>query len=138
MGNTGSIERISFEDVQYCIRHGWTIINTLPDDKQGVLIKGTIPASREVEFITNLISKKEHTRTNVVIYGENSSCEKLEKKAMDLVKHGFARVYIYVGGLFEWMLLRDVYGEEDFPITRDELDILKFKPKNRILTYMLE
>lgn len=138
MGNMGSIERISFEDVQYCIRHQILIINTLPDDKQGVLIRGTIPAAREVETINQLISKKEQTRTNILIYGENSSCEKLEKKANDLVKLGFARVYIYIGGLFEWMLLRDIYGEEEFPITRDELDILKFKPKNRILTYMLE
>jgi hypothetical protein len=138
MGNMGSIERISFEDVQYCIRHGYIIINTLPDDKQNVLIKGTIPASKEVEIINNIISKKEQTRTNIVVYGENACCEKLEKKANDLVKIGFQRVYIYIGGMFEWLILRDIYGEDDFPITRDELDILKFKPKNRILTYMLE
>jgi rhodanese-related sulfurtransferase len=138
MGNVGSIERISFEDVQYCIRHQILIINTLPDDKQDVLIRGTIPAVREVETINQFISKKEQTRTNIMVYGENSNCEKLEKKANDLVKLGFARVYIYIGGMFEWMLLRDIYGEEDFPITRDELDILKFKPTNKILAYLLE
>jgi hypothetical protein len=36
---------------------------------------------------------------------------------------------MYLGGMFEWMLLQDIYGKEDFPTTEEELDILKFKPK---------
>ena len=30
--------------------------------------------------------------------------------------------------MFEWMLLQDIYGTDDFPTTINELDILKFKP----------
>ena len=37
-------------------------------------------------------------------------------------------VYVYPGGLFEWLLLQDIYGEDNFPTTLKELDILKYKP----------
>jgi len=37
-------------------------------------------------------------------------------------------VAMYCGGLFEWMLLQDVYGSVEFPTTGREVDILKFRP----------
>ena len=42
---------------------------------------------------------------------------------------GFHNVFIYPGGIFEWLLLQDVYGDEDdaFPTTVKELDILRYK-----------
>ena len=43
-------------------------------------------------------------------------------------KLGLKNIYIYSGGLFEWLLLQDIYGEDEFPTTSKELDILKFKP----------
>ena len=49
------------------------------------------------------------------------------KKYEQLSKLGFSNLYIYVGGLFEWLCLQDIYGKEDFPTTCDELDILKYK-----------
>jgi hypothetical protein len=30
--------------------------------------------------------------------------------------------------MFEWMILQDVYGMDEFPTTSKVLDILKFKP----------
>ena len=50
------------------------------------------------------------------------------KKAEQLVELGFTNIFIYVGGLFEWLLLKDIYGEENFPTIGDELELLKFKP----------
>jgi len=41
---------------------------------------------------------------------------------------GFTNVYVYPGGIFEWLLLQDIYGENEFPTTKIEIDILKFKP----------
>jgi hypothetical protein len=35
---------------------------------------------------------------------------------------------MYTGGLFEWMLLQDIYGDAEFPTTSRELDVLKFRP----------
>jgi hypothetical protein len=49
---------------------------------------------------------------------------------------GFYNVYVYTGGLFEWLLLQDIYGEKDFPTTNIELDILKYKP-NKVLNIPL-
>ena len=41
---------------------------------------------------------------------------------------GLTEVYVYPGGLFEWLLLQDIYGDDSFPTTKKELDILKYKP----------
>ena len=40
---------------------------------------------------------------------------------------GFSQIYVYPGGIFEWLLLQDIYGEDSFPTTKKELDILKYK-----------
>ena len=42
---------------------------------------------------------------------------------------GFINVYMYSGGLFEWLLLQDIYGDEEFPTTKKDIDILKYKPR---------
>jgi hypothetical protein len=46
-------------------------------------------------------------------------------------------VFVYTGGLFEWLLLQDIYGKDEFPTTSDELDILKYRSEsffnNRLL-----
>ena len=34
--------------------------------------------------------------------------------------------------MFEWLLLQDIYGAEDFNTTQDELDILKYKPQTAL------
>ena len=52
------------------------------------------------------------------------------KKYHQLTNLGFYEVYVYVGGLFEWLLLQDIFGEENFPTTTKELDILKYKAKS--------
>ena len=45
---------------------------------------------------------------------------------------GFQNVYLYMGGMFEWLLLQDIYGIDEFPTTNKFLDILYYKP-NAIL-----
>ena len=45
-----------------------------------------------------------------------------------MIDLGFINVYIYLGGLFEWLLLQDIYGRDLFKTTKNELDILKYKP----------
>ena len=68
-------------------------------------------------------------KTKIIIYGLNSNDEKVYSKYEQLVKLGAKHVYIYNGGMFEWLLLQDVYGRELFPTTLRELDILKYKPR---------
>ena len=128
MGNAQSIPRINFEDIQYSIKNRETtvIINTLSNTIQDCLIKNTIPSYQEEELINNLI-KTGRKDVKIIIYGKNSNDDTVYKKYQQLVQLGFYQVYIYTGGLFEWMLLQDIYGSEDFPTTKKELDILKYK-----------
>ena len=125
--------KISFEDLQKAIQFNYTLINTLPSNKQDCLIKNTIVSNEEETVINNLLSNYNTSQTNIIIYGENSSDISVETKYNQLHKCGFYNVYIYPGGLFEWLLLQDIYGNDNFPTTKKELDILKYKPKRQIV-----
>ena len=63
---------------------------------------------------------------------DNCNDEKIYSKYNQLQSLGFYNVYIYTGGLFEWLMLQDIYSEKEFPTTKKELDILKYKP-NKVL-----
>jgi hypothetical protein len=130
MGNKGSVNvKINFEDVQYVLRNRnqYLLINTLSSEEQDCLIINTINISDE-ERIINEFLKNSCKDINIVIYGKNSCDEKMHSKYNQLTALGFCKVYIYVGGLFEWLMLQDIYGEKMFPTTKKELDILKYKP----------
>lgn len=127
MGNTTSIKKINCEDMQKACKNAdnYVIINTLEPNMQKCLIYNTMPIENE-EAVINSIVKKIRNK-NIIIYGRNSNDEKMYKKYEQLVALGFTNVYVYVGGMFEWLLLQDIYGSELFPTTSEELDILKYK-----------
>jgi rhodanese-related sulfurtransferase len=127
MGNTTSIKKINCEDMQKACKNAdnYVIINTLEPHMQKCLIYNTMPIENE-EAVINSIVKKIRNK-NIIIYGRNSNDEKMYKKYEQLVALGFTNVYVYVGGMFEWLLLQDIYGSELFPTTSEELDILKYK-----------
>jgi len=133
--------KISFEDVQFIIKSSYNtdfiIINTLPITEQDCLIKNTISYNSEESLINDLITKYEFKKYKFIIYGKHSNDDSVEKKAKQLMNLGFLNVYVYVGGLFEWMLLQDIYGFDEFPTSKKVLDILKFKPPRTFETKML-
>jgi hypothetical protein len=139
MGNSQSVTKINFEDVQFAINtKQYILINTLGDGDQDCLIHGTINASQEVELFTNLI-KKDNKNIRIIVYGRNCADDKLSTKVKQLADLGFYNVYVYVGGLFEWMLLQDIYGSKEFPTTKKEVDFLKYNTKKRLnVNLMLE
>jgi hypothetical protein len=108
----------------------YIIINTLEDNMQKCLIKNTIQIHEEEKIINSIIKKNRNK--NIILYGRNCNDEKTYKKYEQLIKLGFTNVYIYVGGMFEWLLLQDIYGSELFPTTSKELDILKYN-SHRVL-----
>ena len=60
MGNIySSFSSYSFDNIQNKIMcgHDFVLINTLPDNEQGCLIKNTIPANKETEFMNQLLNK---------------------------------------------------------------------------------
>ena len=138
MGNSQSSSiKINYEDVQFIIKNpqGHLLINTLSTSEQNCLIVNTININNEENVINSLI-KRGAKDIKIIIYGKNSNDEKLYNKYSQLSSLGFYNVYIYTGGLFEWLMLQDIYGEKEFPTTKKELDILKYKP-NKVLNVAL-
>lgn len=73
----------------------------------------------------------------IIVYGKNSNDITILHKYEQLVKLGFTNVHIYTGGIFEWMLLYEIYGKDLFKITRYEIDILRYRPKSVLLGAMV-
>ena len=120
--------KIGFEDIKNIITNNKTIlINTLPSNDQSCLIKSTILCDNEEKIINELIKKKDYIDTYLIIYGKNASDNTPYDKYSQLKSIGFSNIYIYSGGLFEWLLLQDIYGSSEFPTTKQQLDILKYK-----------
>ena len=69
---------------------------------------------------------------NIIIYGRNTNDTSIYNKYNQLTQLGFSNVYIYLGGLFEWLCLQDIYGKTSFPTLGEELDILKYRPPPEI------
>ncbi|MAU36513.1 MAG: hypothetical protein CMD14_03970 [Flavobacteriales bacterium] len=126
MGNSLKINSINFEDMQYTIKKNKIIINTLSKDNQNCLIKNTLSVNNEVEVINKLISESDLDEI-IIIYGENSSDNKIYEKYKQLIGLGFTNIYVYIGGLFEWLLLQDIYGDDLFPTTKNINDHLQYK-----------
>lgn len=138
MGNSQSMQKINFEDIQFACKNPelYLLINTLSELEQDCLILNTAPASKEEQIINHhMYSSK---RIRIIIYGRNSSDEKVYKKYDQLIKLGFSNVFIYIGGMFEWLMLQDIYGYEEFPTTMKQLDFLKYKPPARLNISLIE
>jgi len=155
MGLNNSKTKINYEDVQNASKYPfknnnnnnnnnnsnhnsnsnnnkYAIINTLDKNLQTCLIQNTISIHEEEDVINSIIKDKYSKNVTIIIYGLNSNDESVYSKYDQLVKLGIKNVFIYTGGMFEWLLLQDVYGRELFPTTSRELDILKYKPRKNL------
>ena len=129
-----SYKKINFEDVQTAITNinQYIIINTLPTSEQYCLIKHTLSYEQEESTINEMLANYDFNKKKIIVYGKNSSDETAEKKYSQLRTLGFSELYLYTGGLFEWMLLQDIYGNTEFPTTKKVLDILKYKGNRKL------
>ena len=130
MGNINSInsiKKINFENMQTAINDNanYIIINTLDVANQNCLIPKTILPQQEIILLNKCLDKTKEV--TIIIYGKNNNDEKVFFKYQQLHDLGFTNVFIYIGGMFEWLLLQEVYGSEQFPTTSSELDILKYE-----------
>lgn len=122
--------KVGFDDVKHAIQNpnNCIIINTLPANNQECLIKHTISIDIEEKMINDLLQTYSLKNKRFVIYGKNATDNTVDRKYKQLITLGFTDIYIYSGGLFEWMLLQDIYGMDEFPTTKTVIDILRFKP----------
>ena len=138
MGNSQSMTKINYEDMQTVIKNPeiYLIINTLsPNDQKCLIINTTLP--NEEESIINKFMK-ENKSIRIIIYGRNCNDDSVNKKYQQLLSLGFYNIFVYLGGMFEWLLLQDIYGKDLFPTTKKELDLLKYKSNQLLNIGLLE
>jgi hypothetical protein len=114
----------------------YLLINTLPESEQGCLIIGTVNANQEEALINKHLRGSKNIQ--IIVYGRNCNDDKVFKKYQQLLQLGFFNVFIYSGGLFEWLMLQDIYGFNEFPTTSKQLDLLKYKPRQQLNVGLLE
>ena len=143
MGSSHSKNKINYEDMQHACKfsyknktdensYKYIIINTMDKNLQSCLIQNTIPIQEEEEIINGILKNKYSNDITMIVYGTNSNDESICSKYDQLVKLGIKNVFIYTGGMFEWLLLQDIYGRDLFPTTSRELDILKYKSRKQL------
>ena len=146
MGSNHSKNKINYEDVQDACKNAlnnknsnnngkkYAIINTMDRNWQSCLIQSTVPIQEEEEMMNGILNNNNKYSNDVtdIVYGTNSNDETIYSKYEQLVKLGIKNVFIYTGGMFEWLLLQDTYGRDLFPTTSRELDILKYKPRKQL------
>jgi rhodanese-related sulfurtransferase len=139
MGNSQSTQKINYEDIQYVISNSQShlLINTLNENEQDCLIVNTTNIKNE-EALVNRLIQTASKNLKIIVYGRNCNDEKIYVKYNQFKSLGFYNVYIYTGGLFEWLMLQDIYGEKEFPTTKKELDFLKYKPHKTLNIQLLE
>ena len=128
MGNqslTMAVQRATFEDVRANVS-GKTglVISVLAETDQQVLISGTVPCVDEVAEVEKAI----HEKKEIIVYGTNNHDERVLTKYNQLKKLG-GLPKVYVGGLFEWILLQEFYGKERFALTTYDFDLYQYRPK---------
>lgn len=133
---------IGFEDMQYIVKnsHQFLIISTLKEHEQSCLISGTMSIPDEIATLNDIISNKSQglwaffsknpNILPIVVYGRNALDTSVNAKIKSLLSYNFPQIYVYIGGLFEWLLLQDVYSRENFPTTAECIDVLKYKSKS--------
>ena len=126
MGNSNSIIKINFESVQKAIANkNCYIINTLCVSQQSCLIQTTLSIEEEVTILNDNITKNK--AIPIIVYGKNACDDSVDKKCQQLNSLGFQNIYVYPGGIFEWLLLQDIYGVELFSTTNECKDLLEYK-----------
>jgi hypothetical protein len=130
---------IGFENIKQFLSNRQTInnkiillINTLSTNEQNILIVGTIPYQQEEEILNKIIEQNECKKYILYIYGKNCLDDTVITKFHFLCELGFV-VYVYIGGLFEWLMLQELYGVDEFPTSSTTNDIIKYRPLPRII-----
>jgi len=115
----------NFEKIQYHIKNKSILINTLDANNQSCLISGTISIEEEIKLLNHYL--KTNKTILIIIYGKNNSDLSVLQKHKQLLSLGFTNIALYLGGLFEWLLLQDVFGQEHFPTTTKTIELLNYK-----------
>jgi hypothetical protein len=130
---------VNFENVQNAIQSDqYMLINTFPTDSPFCVIKGTVTYPDEERMINEMMNRADVPDKKIIIYGKNSCDLSVTKKYKQICSLGIT-AFIYSGGIFEWLMLQDIYGKTEFPTENwfsnnpksIHMDILSYKPSKR-------
>ena len=137
MGNSeSSIKKVNFDDIiniskdsKELTKNNNILIHVMEKEDQELLIKNTLLIDEEIERINSILSFRKMDVT-IVIYGKNTDdISKVIGKYRKLCDMGFSNVYVYLGGLFEWLLLQEIYGNDEIKTNIVcKKNILDYKP----------
>jgi hypothetical protein len=139
LGKTLS-KKVGFDDVKKAIDFSekFLLINTLPITEQSVLIRTTLPYEQEESRINEILKNYNTTNYTIIVYGKHAVDDSVEKKYDQLKYLGFSHVYVYSGGLFEWLLLQDIFDVSNFPTTNPpSKNLLQYRPSSVITSAKL-
>jgi hypothetical protein len=112
MGVMYSMPSYNYHQLQERMKHDIILINTMETKRQFCLIKGTLRAENEVDIMNKLL--KTNKNKEIIVYGIHHTDLSVIKKYNQLKKLGFNNVHIYFGGIYEWILLQDVFTSVNF------------------------
>ena len=97
------------------------ILLATPDvDSKGWRIAGTLSPQTEEREINRVIqaynASGKPPKEKIVYYGLNAVDKSPDEQVAKLAGHGIA-ASVYRGGVFEWLLLREVFGAESYAVT---------------------
>jgi rhodanese-related sulfurtransferase len=131
MGNHESaIKKVNFDDIiMISLKNNYILIHVMEKEDEDLLIKGTLSINEEIEKMNSLLSS-EKMNVTIVIYGKNTDdVSKVIGRYRQLNDMGFSNVYVYLGGLFEWLLLQEIYGNDEIKTNNIcKKNILDYKP----------
>lgn len=82
-------------------------------------IDGTLTPEMEEREINRMIqnysSSGKAPEEKIVYYGLNSVDRSPDEQAAKLARHGI-EASVYRGGMFEWLLLREIFGADNYPV----------------------
>ena len=111
-------KKISVEEMQRILEtpEKYIVIHTLTSEYSDCVIPGTIEDMREESIINEMLTRIDIPDKPIIVYGKNARDETPEKKAKQLKSLGFHDISVYSGGMFEWLLLNELYGSNEFPV----------------------
>jgi len=125
MGIMYSLPSYKYYEVKNKMNQDIILINTMPLNRQDCLIKGTVKAIYEEEYMNKIL--KTNKNKEIILYGIHHTDLSVIKKYNQLKKLGFNNVHIYFGGMYEWLLLQEVFGTINFEIDGIIKDIVEYK-----------
>jgi len=111
-------QKISPEEMQTILKtpDKYIIIHTLTSEYQDYIIPGTVQDTREESIINEMLTRIDIPDKPIIVYGKNARDETPVTKTKQLKSLGLHDLSIYSGGMFEWLLLNEVYGDTEFPV----------------------